>query len=92
MGLIQQAGLNNRVLTHLAQWESFDNMVRRATLLWIGHIARMHVDQPQKAVLFGWLEGAQAKAHAPSKQAQWINSCLKAARIPETDWYRLAQD
>ena len=67
MGLIQQAGLNNRVLTHLAQWESFDNMVRRATLLWIGHIARMHVDQPQKAVLFGWLEGAQAKAHAPSK-------------------------
>lgn len=30
MGLIQQAGLNNRVLTHLAQWESFDNMVRRA--------------------------------------------------------------
>lgn len=65
MGAIHRAGLKNRVLTYLAQWESFDNLVRRGTLMWIGHIARMHVNQPQKVVLFGWLEGAGAKEHAP---------------------------
>ena len=92
VGAIRRAGLNNRVITYMAQWESFDTMVRRATLMWIGHIARMHVDQPQKNLLFGWLDGAGAKAHAPPKQAQWINACLQAAGIPETDWFRLAQD
>ena len=54
MGAIHRAGLNNRVLTYLAQWESFNNLVRRGTLMWIGHIARMHVNQPQNVVLFGW--------------------------------------
>lgn len=92
MGAIHRAGLKNRVLAYLAQWESFDNLVRRGTLMWIGHIARMHVNQPQKVVLFGWLEGAGAKEHAPPRQVQWINACLRAAKIPEADWFRLAQD
>ena len=91
MGAIHRAGLNNRVLTYFAQWESFDNLVRRGTLMWIGHIARMHVNQPQKVILFGWLEGAGAKEHAPPRQAQWINACLRAAKIPEADWFRLVK-
>ena len=60
--------------------------------MWIGHVARMHVDQRQKAVMFGWIENAGAKPHAPYRQAQWINSCLKKAQIPEADWFRLAQN
>ena len=47
--------------------------------------------QPQKAIMYGWLQGAKAKPHAPSRHAQWINSCFKQAGIPESDWFRLAQ-
>ena len=90
--MIHPYGLSNHVLRHLAQWETFETMVRRATLMWIGHVARMHVDQPQKAVMFGWIENAGAKPHAPYRQAQWINSCLKKAQTPEADWFRLAQN
>ena len=92
MGMIHHAGLSNSVLHKLTQWESFENMVRRATLMWVGHVARMSIHQPQKAMMFGWLHDAKAKPHAPSRQAQWVNGCFKVAGIPESDWFRLAQN
>ncbi len=91
LGSLHRQGLSNTILQHLTQWEFFETMVRRATLMWVGHVARMTVDQPQKAIMYGWLQGAKAKPHAPSRHAQWINSCFKQAGIPESDWFRLAQ-
>lgn len=92
LGMIKPLGLSNDILQQLTQWESFETSVRRATLIWIGHVARMPVEAPQKAAMYGWLENAGAKPHAPPKQAQWINSCLRTAAIPELDWFRLAQN
>lgn len=57
-------------------------------MLWLEHVARMPITAPQKQTLFSWL----AKQHYPFKQAQWLNACLHDARIPEIDWFRLAQD
>ena len=89
---LRRNGLTNRIMTGMAQWEPFDQAVRRATLLWVGHVARMTTEQPQKQVLFGWIEGTKAKQRCPFKQAQWINSCLRRANIAEMDWFRLAQN
>ena len=41
--------------------------------------------------MYGWHDGAKARPHAPSRQAQWVNGCLRKANIPESDWFRLAQ-
>ena len=92
LSMLHVCGLNNHSLRRLAQWESFDQTVRGATLIWIGHVAWMSVSSPQKAAMYGWLHVASAKPHAPPRQAQWINSCLRAAGIPEGDWFRRAQN
>ena len=89
---LRKAGITNEVLRNLAQWEKFDTAVRRASLLWLGHVARMPVEAPQKQVLFGWIDGHGAKMRCPFKQAQWLNSCLRHAGIPEMDWFRKAQN
>ena len=66
--------------------------VRRASLLWLGHVARIPTDSPQKQVMFGWVEGNKAKVGCPFKQAQWLSSCLRQAHIPEMDRLHLAQN
>lgn len=71
---------------------AFESAVRRASLLWLGHVARMSVENPQKQVCFGWIEDACGKERCPFKQAQWVNSCLRHAGIPEIDWFGLAQN
>ena len=56
LGAIRRAGLKSRVITYLAQWESFDTMVRRATLMWIGHVrAYACKSTPEKLAI--WLVG-----------------------------------
>lgn len=56
LGAIRRAGLNSRVITYLAQWESFDTMVRMATLMWIGHVrAYACKSTPEKLAI--WLVG-----------------------------------
>ena len=58
---LRKQGLTNAILRRVVQWEPFEAAVRRATLMWLGHVARMSTEQPQKQVLFGWIEGAKAK-------------------------------
>ena len=89
---LRRHGLTNAILCRMVQWESFLTAARRASLLWLGHIARMPTHAPQKQALFGWVENADAKQRCPFKQAQWLNACLHHAGISEVDWFRLAQD
>ena len=89
---LRQQGITNQILRKMVQWEPFDVAVRRSTLMWLGHVARMSTAQPQKQVLFGWIDTAKAKQRCPFKQAQWVNSCLRQAGIAEIDWLRLSQD
>jgi len=58
---LRRQGLSNAILCRMAQWESFITAARRASLLWLGHVARMSVDTPQKQLMFGWITDAGAK-------------------------------
>ena len=51
---LRHQGLSNAVLCRMVQWEPCMVSARRASLLWLGHVARMSVDAPQKQLLFGW--------------------------------------
>ena len=64
---LRKAGITNEVLRNLAQWEKFDTAVRRASLLWLGHVARMPVEALQKQVLFATASG-KAKPKARPKR------------------------
>ena len=71
---LRRQGLTNAVMRRMVQWETFESAVRRSSLMWLGHVARMTTLQPQKQILFGWIEGTKAKQRCPFKQAQWVNS------------------
>ena len=79
--VLRHHGLSNGILCRLAQWEAFLTSARRASLLWLGHIARVPVTAPQKQILFGWLDHASAKPHSPFKQAHSGSTAVCAWRI-----------
>ena len=75
------------------QWEPFTNIVRRITLKWLGHVARMHKDRRPKQVLFGWWKDHRRLAHGSKfEQTRWISHILEQAQISPVDWFRLARD
>ncbi|CAE7261281.1 unnamed protein product [Symbiodinium sp. CCMP2592] len=78
---LRQAGITNEVMRNLVQWEKFDSAVRRASLLWLGHVARMPAESPQKQIMFGWVEGHKAKMRCPFKQAQEEHAVFVPAPI-----------
>ena len=51
LDLLRSQGLNNTTLQHLVQWEGFESAVRRTTLMWVGHVARMSLEKPQKLAM-----------------------------------------
>ena len=69
-----------------ARWQPIDQVIKRETLKWIRHIARMGRDRLPKIAIFGWRNlGGRIR---PSKMDK---SVLKEAKIPEMDWFRAAQ-
>ena len=78
-------------LMRMAQWERVDTTIKRATLTWIGHIARMDKARQPKIALFGWVDGKTHKDHAGRLQTRWMEQVLREAHIPKLDWFRLAQ-
>ena len=43
---LRRCGLSNAILCRMVQWEPFLISARRASLLWLGHVARMDISAP----------------------------------------------
>ena len=84
--------ISGKVLRKAAGWPSTTHMIMRASLIWLGHVARMSVHRRPKQVLFGWWKGRTMKAHAWIGQSRWLERCLAQAGIVSEDWFRLAQN
>ena len=84
--------ISNEMLRRAAGWPTTQHMVMKASLIWLGHVARMSVNRRPKQMLFGWWKGRQMRVNTWSGQARWLERCLAYARIPSGDWFRLAQN
>ena len=73
-----------------ACWLPVDKVIKRETLRWLGHVARMKKDRLPKIALFGWRKGIDQKT-VWYDQRRWLKNILKEAQIPEMDWFRAAQ-
>ena len=74
-----------------ACWLPIDKVIKRETLRWMGHVARMKKDRLPKIALFGWRKGVDPKVGTWYGQERWMKNVLKEAQIPEMDWFRAAQ-
>ena len=84
--------ISNDMLRRAAGWPKVKHMVMRASLTWLGHVARMHVNRKPKQMLFGWWKGKSIKYNTWTAQSRWLERCLKDAGVPRGDWFRLAQN
>ena len=62
--------ISNEMLRKAAGWPTTKSMVMRASLTWLGHVARMPVHRRPKQMLFGWWKGREPKPNT------WIPSTL----------------
>merc|ERR1712208_80994 len=78
-------------LYRAACWQPIDQVIKRETLRWMGHVARMKKDRMPKIAMFGWRKGINPKKGTWYDQARWMKNVLKEAQIPEMDWFNAAQ-
>ena len=80
-------------LVAAARWETIGTEVRRTTLQWLGHVARMPIHRRPKQMLNGWLVLPQRmRKYWGEPQASWLRDALRRAEMSQIDWFRKAQD
>ena len=86
-----QHGYSDEGLRNLVQWDSFEHLLHRQVLRWVGHVARMPISRLPKIAVFGW------PAHMPKHLScrftfpMWTKWVLQKHGFPHLDWFRLAQ-
>ena len=79
-----QHHIDHAMMRRALGWPSVESLIRRATLLWLGHVARMGRDRLP-------CSGHEARHEGASSQFLWLCRVLRESGIPEMDWIRLAQ-
>jgi len=85
--------VSDEALYKAAGWNTMADTLRRLTLEWVGHIARMPTSRRPKQMLFGWWAGhASKKRFGVILQPIWLRRVVREAGVPLIDWFRVAQD
>ena len=54
---MREFNIADAALRRLVHWDTFEHLLQRQVLRWVGHIARMPISRLPKIALFGWPEG-----------------------------------
>ena len=85
--------ISDDMLYKAAGWDTMKDVIRRLSLQWVGHVARMPIHRRPKQMLFGWWAGkASKKRFGVILQPMWLRRVIREAGVPGIDWFRLAQD
>ena len=89
---LREQHITHTQLHRAARWPPVRTILMRATLRWLGHIARMPITRLPKIALFGvWLHNIRSPTLA-NTQIRWIHKVLQEADIHHLDFFRLAQN
>ena len=89
--IMQEHHVRDKQMYKAAGWDPMITYIQRQSLIWLGHIARMHVDRLPKVALFGWWQGQEGRRTCRIAHPKYFSNCLGQAGIPELDWFRIAQ-
>ena len=78
-------------LRQLVHWDSFETVLHRQVLRWVGHVARMPISRLPKITLFGWPETMTKHRSGRTTYPMWTKWLLNKYGISHLDWFRLAQ-
>ena len=85
--------VSDEMMYKASGWLTMEDTIRRLTLEWVGHVARMPTDRRPKQMLFGWWQNKKSKiCLGVIMQPMWLRRIVRQAGIPAIDWFRLAQD
>ena len=69
--------------------ESLEDLTMTRRLRWLGHVARMNEERIPKTLLFAWLPQCRP---AHGVKMRWRDRASKRFDVPESSWYRMAQE
>ena len=58
---MEEHSVTDKQMYSAVEWETVEEIVEKASMWWLGHIARMNVDRRPKQALFGWWAGRESK-------------------------------
>lgn len=85
---MQEHHITHEMLRKAAGWAPVKEMVMKASLTWLGHVARMSTNRRPKQMFFGWWKGRTIKANTWTAQSRRLERCLQDAHILVGDWFR----
>lgn len=88
---MRQHSYSDEGLRRLVQWDSFEDLLHRNVLRWVGHVARMPISRLPKIALFGWPTDMTKHTSARFTFPMWVKWLLSKHGISHLDWFRLAQ-
>ena len=88
---MREHGYSDDSLRRLVQWDTFEVLLHRQVLRWVGHVARMPITRLPKIALFGWPEGMSKHKSGRYSYPMWVKWILAKYHVSHLDWFRLAQ-
>ena len=70
--------VSDEMLYQAAGWNTMADTIRRLTLQWVGHVARMPTTRRPKQMLFGWWAGKASKyRYGVILQPMWLRRIVR---------------
>ena len=90
--IMREHHISDEMLYNVSGWEQMESLIKRQSLVWLGHVSRMHVDRLPKICLFGWWDGHRGKRSSGVTHPKFLVKCLEQIGVGEMDFFRQAQD
>ena len=87
---LREHGYSDAGLRRLVHWDTFEHLLHRNVLRWVGHVARMPISRLPKIALFGWPTPMTQRCTGRYSYPMWVRWLHKYG-ISHLDWFRLAQ-
>ena len=80
---MREYSYSDESLRQLVHWDSFEHLLHRQVLRWVGHVARMPITCLPKIALFGWPEHMPKHKTGRYTFPMWIKWLLNKYEVSQ---------
>ena len=80
---MREYSYSDESLRQLVHWDSFEHLLHRQVLRWVGHVARMPITRLPKIALFGWPEHMPKHKTGRYTFPMWIKWLLNKYEVSQ---------